>query len=96
MQIKTTLRFHLYPSEWLRSIKQAAAHAGEDVEQGEYSTIAGGSANLCGHYGNQLSHSSGRWNPSTSSSSYTTLGHITESCPTTETLAQPSSWLLCS
>lgn len=33
-------------------------------------------------------------NPSTLSSSYTTLGHITKSCPTAETLAQPSSLLL--
>ena len=37
----------------LRSITQVTAHAGEDVEQGEHSFIAGWSANLYSHYGNQ-------------------------------------------
>jgi hypothetical protein len=30
------------------------AHADEDVEQGEYASTAGGSANLYNHFGNQF------------------------------------------
>ena len=45
--------FTLQQSEWLRSINQLTAHAGEDVEQGEHSSIADGSANLYSHYRNQ-------------------------------------------
>ena len=37
-----TWRFYLIPSEWLGSITQVTAHAGEDVEKGEHSSIAGG------------------------------------------------------
>jgi hypothetical protein len=36
------------------------AHASEDAEQGEHSSIAGGSANVYSYYGNQCSGSSGR------------------------------------
>ena len=43
---------YLNQSEWPKSIKQMIAHAGEDVEQGEHSFIAGGSTNLYSHYGN--------------------------------------------
>ena len=50
MQIKTTLIFHLTPIRMLKT--QVTAHAGEDVEQGEHSSIAGGSANLYNHSGN--------------------------------------------
>jgi hypothetical protein len=32
MQVKPTLRFHPYLSEWPRSIKQTTAHAVEDAE----------------------------------------------------------------
>ena len=46
MQIKTTLRFHLHQSEWLRSKIQVTADAGEDVEKEENSSIAGGIASL--------------------------------------------------
>ena len=42
----------LHPSEWLRSKTQATAHYGEDVEQEK--DIAGRSANLYKHSGNQL------------------------------------------
>ena len=35
-----------HPSEWLRAKTQAIVHAGEDVEQGGHSSIAGGRANL--------------------------------------------------
>ena len=33
--------------------KQETAHAGEDVEQGEHSFIAGDNENLSNHFGNQ-------------------------------------------
>jgi hypothetical protein len=36
-------------------------HAGKDVEQGEYSSIAAGSANLYNHFGNQLGGFSDNW-----------------------------------
>ena len=36
----------LYQAEWLRSISQVTAHAGEDVEQRGHFSIAGGSINL--------------------------------------------------
>ena len=52
-----TLRFH--PSEWLRSKYERKAHAGKDVDQqGEYSSIAGGSVNLYSHCGSQYGGSS--------------------------------------
>ena len=33
---------------------QVIAHAGKDVKQEEYSSIAGGSGNLYNHFGNQF------------------------------------------
>ena len=49
-QIKMTLKFigvnTLYPPEWLRWNTQVTAHTAEDVEQGEHSSLPGGSANL--------------------------------------------------
>jgi hypothetical protein len=36
-----TLRFHLTPTEWLRSKPQGTTDVGEDVEKEEYSSIAG-------------------------------------------------------
>ena len=50
-----------YTSEWLRLKSQVTAHAGEDVEQGEHSSIAGGSANLYNHFGNQFGGFSENW-----------------------------------
>jgi hypothetical protein len=41
--------------------QELTAHAGEDVEQGEYYFIAGGSANLHRHFGNQSASFSERW-----------------------------------
>jgi hypothetical protein len=58
MKIKTTLRFLLPLPEWLRSIKEVTVHAGEDILQGEHSSIAGGSANVYSQYGNQYEVSS--------------------------------------
>ena len=46
MWIKTTWRFILYLLEWLRLITEVKGHADKGVEQGEYSSIAGGSENL--------------------------------------------------
>jgi hypothetical protein len=40
MQIKTTLRFHLTPMRMAKIKTSRTAHAGEDVEQGEHSSIA--------------------------------------------------------
>jgi hypothetical protein len=37
------------------------AHAGENVEQGDHFSMAGGSANLYSHYGNQYDVSSESW-----------------------------------
>jgi hypothetical protein len=51
----------LYPSQWLRSETQGAADAVEDVEQGEHSSIAGGSANFYNHFGNQFDSFSENW-----------------------------------
>jgi hypothetical protein len=44
MQIKTIWRFH--QSEWLKSIMQLTAQAGEGVEQGKYSSIVDGGENI--------------------------------------------------
>ena len=54
MQILTLWDFILHRSEWLWSQTQMIAHAGKDMELGEYSSISGGSANLSNHFRNQL------------------------------------------
>jgi hypothetical protein len=46
MQIKTTLKFHLTLVGMAKMKTQVSAHAGEDLEQGEHSSITDGSANL--------------------------------------------------
>jgi len=51
----------LHLSGWLRSKTQVTARAGEDVEQGELSSIAGGSANLHNHLENQYGSFSENW-----------------------------------
>ena len=40
---------------------QVIAHAGEDVEQGEHSSSARGSANLYNHFENQFDSFSKNW-----------------------------------
>ena len=52
--IKSSLIFHLTPIK-MAKIKNTSkpAHAGKDVEQGEH-FLAGGSADLYNHFGNQL------------------------------------------
>jgi hypothetical protein len=61
MQIKTTLRFHLTPSEWLGSKIQVTADAGLDVEKEEHYSIAGEIASLYNHSENQSGSSSENW-----------------------------------
>jgi hypothetical protein len=57
---KSLLNSNLNTSEWLRSKTQGRTHIGKDVEQGEYSSIAAGSANLHNHFENQNSNFSGK------------------------------------
>jgi hypothetical protein len=59
MQIKMTMRLHL--TEWLRSKIQETEHAGKDVEQGEYFSIAGRSKNLYSYSGNQFGNFLKNW-----------------------------------
>ena len=58
IQIKTTLRYHLTPPEWLKWTNQETIDAGEDVEKREPSCTVGGNANWYGHSGNQCGGSS--------------------------------------
>ena len=51
MQIKTTMRYHLTPIEWLSSKSLQIRNVGEDVEKREYTV--GGNVNWCSHYGKQ-------------------------------------------
>ena len=44
-QIKTTMRYHLTPSEWLRSESIQTINAGEGVEKREPSYTVDGNAN---------------------------------------------------
>ena len=45
MQIKTTMRYHYMPAEWLLSKSLQAINAGEGVEKRESSYTVGGNAN---------------------------------------------------
>ena len=47
LQIKTEMRYLLTLSEWLTSINQPTARAGEDVEKREPSCTVGGNADGC-------------------------------------------------
>jgi hypothetical protein len=60
MQTKTTLRFHLTPVR-MAKIKNSGDNAGKDVEKEEHSSIAGGTASLYIHSGNQFGTSSEKW-----------------------------------
>ena len=60
LQIKTTLRYHLTHVRIAKIKNTMTVYAGEDVEKGECYSIAGGSANLYSHFGNQYSDSSNR------------------------------------
>jgi hypothetical protein len=50
-----------HQSEWLRLKTQVTADAGEDVEEKEYFSIAGGIASWYNHSGNQFGGSSENW-----------------------------------
>jgi hypothetical protein len=50
-----------HQSKWLRSKIQVTAHAVEDVEKEEHSSIFGGIASLYNHSGNQSGGSSENW-----------------------------------
>ena len=45
MQIKTTMRYHLYQSEWLTPKSLQITNAGEGVEKREPSYTVGGNIN---------------------------------------------------
>ena len=53
IEIETSLRFHLTPERMAKINNTSDSSCGEDVEQGEHSSIGGGSANLYSYYGNQ-------------------------------------------
>ena len=55
MQIKMTLRLHFTQVRMYKTENSSAAHADKDMEQGEHSSIAGGSANLYNHFRNEFS-----------------------------------------
>jgi hypothetical protein len=61
MQIKTTLRFHLMSSEWLRSKTQVTGDADKDVDKEKYSSIIGGIASWYNYSRNQFGGSSENW-----------------------------------
>jgi hypothetical protein len=61
IRIKMTLRIHLVPTRMAEIKTQVIAHAGEDVEQGEHSSSARGSANLYNHFENQFDSFSKNW-----------------------------------
>jgi hypothetical protein len=52
MQITMTVRFCPIPVRMAKGNSQVTVHARKDVDQGEYS-IAIGSENLYGHFGNR-------------------------------------------
>jgi hypothetical protein len=58
MLIKTTLRFHLIS---IRMAKIKTAHANEDVEKEEHSSIGGGISSWHNHYENQSGGYSENW-----------------------------------
>ena len=51
MQIKTTIRYHLYQSEWPLSKSLQTINAGKRMEERERSCIVGGNVNWYSHYG---------------------------------------------
>ena len=77
MQIKMTRDSTLHLSEWLRSKTKVRDHTGEDVEQGEHFSVAGGNTHLYSHFRNQYGSFSENWE-----SIYlkTQLYHISKGC----------------
>ena len=58
IQIKTTMRYHLTPGEWLKLTSQEMTDVDEDAEKGESSCTIGGNASWCDHSGKQCGGSS--------------------------------------
>ena len=56
MQMKKTVKFHFTHIRMVKIQTQVIAHADEDVEQEEYTTIHDRSTNLYNHFGNQFGH----------------------------------------
>ena len=59
MQIKTTVRYHLTPSEWPSLVSVPVTNAGEGVEKREPSYTVGGDVSWYNHYAKQYGGSSG-------------------------------------
>ena len=53
MKIRTTMRYHLTPSEWPSLQNLQTVNAGEGVEKRELSCTVGGNVNWYSHYGEQ-------------------------------------------
>ena len=53
MQIKTTMRYHFKPIEWLSSKSTQLINVGEVVEKREPLSAIGGDVNWYSHYGTQ-------------------------------------------
>ena len=53
IEIETTMRYHLTPSEWPSSKNLQTINAGEGVEKKETAYIVGGIVNWYSHYGEQ-------------------------------------------
>ena len=53
MHINRILRFHLIPAK-MAKIMNSTAHAGENIKQVEYTSIAGGNTNLYNCLGNKF------------------------------------------
>ena len=66
MKIKTTLRYPLIPvrMDTFKNTEDILERkVGENVESGEHSSTAGGSANLYSHFQNQYGSFSENWEP---------------------------------
>lgn len=81
MQIKSTLRFHLFPVRMAKTNNTSDSPAGEVVEQGEHSSNAGGNANVYCPLGSQYGTFSENLELIYLRPSYTTLGHISKGTP---------------
>jgi hypothetical protein len=81
-QIKMTLRFQPIVTRIVK-VNEMAAHAGKDVEQGEYTLISGGCTKFYNNFGNQCrGFSKISVSDSTSRPCYNTPGSISQRYPT--------------
>jgi hypothetical protein len=58
---QSELRLHRTPIRMVKIKMEVRANADEDVEKGEHSSTAGGTANLDNHFGNQSDGFSENW-----------------------------------